>query len=472
MKRVIIQSLLALSILGVSTGAFAEDLKCRQGLSWTISQNPNWGFGRPVVTKVLPYSVAAEAGLKSGDIIERIDGFDTSSLSSEQVKALLHNEVSLHTIQTSNIGAEHKKHIIGLQCRSIYGFDERELAELFSLYSVEDAHLEHIVYPYTYTSSEAFSPIHLRTYMLAHTNIGQNSELDEANTIFSKVLESKGLQASVTADVLASMEYSLQPLNLTSTEQSGGFSWRYDYPSKELRPFPVYARGQRGVESAKYLLTFILRLRDAETKEVLWSCEAKEYLSEEMSLSEYAESAIPSMFENFPFTMNGEAPSVAVRTLRYNYTGIIYDKSKINEILDVEEASPAMMAGLRTGDIILSINGLPLNKPSIDNLLESYFKTAERLERHRDSELPVLMSLLGNLPVSYWKLDRYDAVASILAQNKSDAAFAYLFAFRPYVLGESSKPIIYEIQRNKEVYYVPIAPQYRDETVVYPILNN
>ena len=57
--------------MSLSAGsAIVYGQNCRHGLSWVISQNPSWGFGHPVVTRVLPYSSAEESGFKTGDIIE------------------------------------------------------------------------------------------------------------------------------------------------------------------------------------------------------------------------------------------------------------------------------------------------------------------------------------------------------------------------------------------------------------------
>ena len=52
-----------------------------------------------------------------------------------------------------------------------------------------------------------------------------------------------------------------------------------------------------------------------------------------MSVEDYAEQAIPTMLIGFPFAMQVNAPRLALRSLRYNYTGIVYDKNKILRLL-------------------------------------------------------------------------------------------------------------------------------------------
>ena len=83
-----VSSLATVVCLGISFSPIYGQ-SCRHGLSWVISQNLSWGFGRPVVTRVLPYSAAEELGFKSGDIIERVDGYSTDRLTPDQVVMLL-----------------------------------------------------------------------------------------------------------------------------------------------------------------------------------------------------------------------------------------------------------------------------------------------------------------------------------------------------------------------------------------------
>ncbi len=61
------------------------------------------------------------------------------------------------------------------------------------------------------------------------------------------------------------------------------------------------------------MITLELRLQNKLTREILWRCEAKDYLSEYMSVEDYAEQAIPTMLIGFPFAMQVNAPRLALR---------------------------------------------------------------------------------------------------------------------------------------------------------------
>ncbi len=464
-----VSSLATVVCLGISFSPIYGQ-SCRHGLSWVISQNLSWGFGRPVVTRVLPYSAAEELGFKSGDIIERVDGYSTDRLTPDQVVMLLNGSNRLHTVQVSNFNEVHKRRILNYHCKPSNGLAERELAELFSLYSIEDASLEYVTYPYNYTYSPNYNLLNTQNYAFAKPTYKEEESL---NILIDKVLQEKGLNPTPSSDILVSTSYRVDTLR-NSDKVDGvkaevyGMSWRYDGTDKELKPYPIYSQAQPGVESAQYLLSFEIRLQNKVTKEILWKCEAKDYLSEYMSVEDYAEQAIPTMLVGFPFAMQENAPRLALRSLCYNYTGIIYDKNNLGLIVDVEDASPAMKAGLRPGDNIRSINGLPLDKTNTSDYLAQYFRTVERLDKYRDKGLPPLRSLVSNLSVSYWKMDDYDNIASVLGQAKWGATFSYLFGFRAYTPAKEGKAIIYEIQRGGETYYVPIIPEKRNESSAYP----
>lgn len=470
--KAILRNIALVGLIGLSstTVSLADGLQCRHGIAWTISQSKAWGLGKPVITRVQPYSSSAEAGLKVGDIIDMIDGYATERLSPEQIQSLLESKSHLHTLKASRLGQVGQKYILGYHCRPCGSLGERELAELFSLYSIEDASLERIIYPYNYSQLASYPLVYSKYFSLAPSGSKTASTDSIINQEATIVLEQKGLSLNADADLVLSSYYELTPLQGEANGEEAGnvFSWRYDRASKGLKPFPLYGYRHAGIEQAKYRLNFGLQLQSRESKKVVWSCEATEYLSEAMSIAEYAKSAIATMLTGFPYVVEENAPKLRIRTLRYNYTGLVYSSKQMNLIVSVEDKSPAMQAGLRPGDIIRSINGQKLQITKGDALLEHYFKTAERLERHRDKALPPLKSLVGDIPMSYWRVASYDSIASILEHSGNSVAFSYIFAFRPYILSskERASQVIYEIERDGETYFVPITPEYRDESTV------
>lgn len=448
---------------------FAFGEQCRHGMSWAISHNPAWGYGKPVVTRVLPYSPAERARIRVGDIIDMIDGYRTDSLNALQINQIMQTPDKLHTLETSGFGRVGRKHIIAYECRDKDALTERELAELFSLYSVEDANQERIVYPYSYSPQTHTSLLNFRTFRFAPSS-PSTAQIDKViNSEIAHRLRTKGLEESQEADLIISTHYQLVPVegSASSGKANEGFSWRFDIQTNSLSPFPLYNFSPSGISQAKYTLNFGIVMQSSKTNEVLWACEANEYLSDAITLENYARSSVYTMLLGFPYTPEQNAPRFVVRTLRYNYTGLIYSQSQMNLIHDIEVGSPAMKAGLRVGDIVRSINGQRLDKSS-DVVLNNYFTSTERLERYRDKSLPPLTAYTGHLPLSYWRVDAYPNVLSALSsESKLPTPFAYLFAFRPYISPIGNRAIIFEIERNGSVYHVPVEPSYRDETCTY-----
>ncbi len=456
----------ALLLFSITSGriAHADDLRCRYGFSWQISQSPIWGLGKPIITRVQPYSPSADAGLKIGDIIEVVDGYATSHLSAKEIQALLQSRRDLHTLQTSNFGLARQKHILGYECHACASINERELAELFSLYSIEDANEHHIKYPYSFFFGNNTSLRQANYYSITEGNT-QTALIDESiNKELNLILSQKGLKLRKDADLIFSSYYELRPLG-GEENRNETLSWRYDRSTNGLKPFPLYDYQSPEIKDAKYKLTFGLLLQNKQSKKIIWSCEANEYLSEAISIDEYAQSAIETMLLGFPYITETNAPTLKIRTLHYNYTGIIYSSKVLNTIVDIEDKSPAMRSGLRPGDVIKAINGQKITTPNSEDLLNHYFKTAQSMERYRDNNIPPLRPTIGDIPLSYWQVKDYSNISNFIKQRNNSLAFTYLFGFRPYINHKNAN-VLFEIERDGQIYFVPVTPEYRDESTI------
>lgn len=468
MKKIITKSLLLLGI-ALQGGAMllAGNEVCRVGFQFQISHLPAWGASQPVVTSIAPFGPADRSGLRVGDIIESIDGVPTLNLTGKQIHQLLHTRQAQHILQISNFGRQKKTYLLGRDCKLAHSVTERELAELFALYSLEDASSQRIAYPFTYQQASTFRLDQVRTFAFAPSSPATQGIDQALNTLIRKALVATGLEESHDSpDLLISTYYQLSPVEPTAKPSDEmPFGWRYDPQHRDLKPLPVLPSQS---PLATYKLSLGIVAQNPQTQKAVWSCEANESLGADMSIPEYAAYSIPIMLQGFPLAPNTLAPSWTFQTLRYHYTGLVYDKATLRRVIDVEYGSPAMSAGILPGDIIKSINGIELDHPSLDDLLTAYYTFAERSEKYRDKDLPAMHVPMANLQSRYWAPRHYDAIATMLLRDRSDAAFSYLFSFRPYINPERLDVLVFEVERRGEVYRVPIRPEKRDESTIIP----
>ena len=120
--------------------AFAQrnDIICRLGIVYEISKDVNWGFNKPVVLGVIPYTSAELSGIRRNDIIESIGGIPTDSLSPKQIRILL-NPVGGRTIKltVSNLTLKSRELLVRKECKRRNSISESVLASAFSFYSLE-----------------------------------------------------------------------------------------------------------------------------------------------------------------------------------------------------------------------------------------------------------------------------------------------------------------------------------------------
>lgn len=468
MKKIITKSLLLLGMaLQGSTMLMGGNEVCRTGMRYQISHLPAWGDSHPVVTSIVPYSPAERAGLRVGDVIEMIDGVPTLNLSHRQIDQLLRTRQGQHILQVSNFSRARQTHLLARDCKLSHSVTERELAEIFALYSLEDASSQSISYPFSYQQTPNFRLSEVHTFAFAPSS-PETQSIDQAlNGLIRKSLSARGLvETSGQPDLIFSTYYQLSPVEPTAElGEQMPFGWRYNPQHRDLKPLPILPLQS---PLATYKLTLGVVAQDAQTQKAVWSCEANESLSANMALPDYAAYSLPIMLQGFPLAPSTPTPSWTFQTLRYHYTGLVYDKATLKRVVDVEYGSPAMRAGILPGDIIKSINGVELDHVSTDQLLEAYYTFAERSEKYREKEQPAMTIPLANLPGRYWAPNHYDAIASLLLRDRSDAAFSYLFSFRPYINPERLDVLVFEVERRGEIYQVPVRPEKRDESTIIP----
>jgi putative PDZ domain protein len=179
------------------------------------------------------------------------------------------------------------------------------------------------------------------------------------------------------------------------------------------------------------------------------------------TMESYAREVLPLVLYAFPYIPTAERPSYRKDTRRYLYTGILYDKHDLSRIADVEDASPAFVAGLRSGDRILRIRGKALTPTSLEALSEKYRDFLSDTYKHR-------IQLRDGSGGHAWAQGSYGSIKKALEREKYAAVFSYLFAFRPYVDDAKTTELSFEVERDGERYTLSIQPLLRDESTLIP----
>lgn len=494
--RQIALSLLLLMMTALGAVAQTSGNRCRLGLEWELSTSPSWGTMRPVLTDVEPWSPASRAGLRRGDIIERINGYNTQGLSREHITELLHSPETHHTLTITRLGEATRQVLLSPECRPAGYIGERELAELFSSLSPEYANSFTVNYPYRFTSHRDLEAMALSTFAFAPMTSGAIPSIEEEiQDAVRSQLTALGLKETKggSPDIIVHSFYSLGPLEAVFSvdgDVQGWFMmlnrypkqlWRYDPSAKEPTLLPILS--QELPDCYELQLTVELRLGTSE--QVLWSASGAEYIGlslvppfekgydwstaprdqgSPLSLEEYCRLSVPVMMQGFP--MIPDRQQTTVRLLEYHYTGLIYDHLDLSRIVDVAPSSPAAKAGLRAGDRIRSINGLPLPKGSALMAWETYQDVCASLESYRNVATPKLDSRLGSYSQRLWRSDKYLEILDALSASNKRMGFGYLFSFAPYIpsLGER---ITFEIERSGRTYHVQVTPQRRSESRIH-----
>lgn len=465
-------SLILLLICSViSPVAYAQHTACLSGLHWTLSPSTSaWGKGLPVVQAVRPFSMAERAGLRAGDLILRIDDVETARLSASQISALL-SQGSPQLITYRRLGGQTLQGVLGKECKPSTEINERELAELFAFFSLEDSSVETTIYPFVYQSSPELSLQEAHTFSFAPSSATSAQTDVKLNAQIASVLIARGLtQVETQGDLIISTYYSLQHTGQPQPEaRASAFSWRFDPQAQQFTPLPIVTGTPSLQALAPYKLSLGISVQKRRSPTQLWQVESNEYLSEAMSVEDYARLSLPLMLHAFPAVPNAQAgTSCGIQTLRYFYTGLSYSKESLSRIVDVAQGSPAWQAGLRPGDRVKSINGIRLRKEQTEDILEDYLSLMEQSDRYRIAPQSIQGPAQNQLQARYWDSAQYPAIAHAISRGRSETAFAYVFAFRPYISSEGIQQLVFEIERRGERHTVLVSPILRDETTIIP----
>ncbi|GAD06428.1 Predicted protease with the C-terminal PDZ domain [Porphyromonas crevioricanis] len=446
------------------------DRYCRVGMSYEISSSNNWGKGKPVLIGVQPGTPAAEAGLRAGDIIEKINGIPSSQMNAEQIDAVLRKSADNILLEVSNYKYRGRQMPMGRDCYSRNEFSEADMAQAFAHYSLEDESERRLVYPFAYTVDSLFSFEHFKTFAFAVSQNKATAEVDKA--IYELVAQSfyaKGLREdSSQPDIVVDCFYALavnRSYDANYAKEIPQRTWRYEPALKDMVQKPFLPVGAPR-EAAEHTLSFGLRLLDGKnTNHLLWQCRAEEYLSDPMSIFDYAQLSIPMMLMQFPFVRYYKKPIYTIARHRFLYTGVRYRADMPSEVFSVDFNSPAAKAGILAHDRIIAINGQELGAKSATQHSSEYKDFLSHTLHYRDVATSFTDSR-GIEHCRYWHKEHYDKLAKIFSGKKFNTPFAYLFFFRPYINSEQMSSIVFEVANEFGRRAVIVSPSPIDNSYV------
>lgn len=467
MRRIV--SLIVLSFIILQINAQSSPIVCRAGFAFEISNNPNWGNGEPVVINITPGSPAERAGLKLNDIILEVNKKGTYLKPHHTIKAwMLDNDKLDIEISIRNLETEFKTITIGKDCRSRNGIDESKLASVFAFYSLEDVQNRtfHIPMEITTNSNAIFSDY--RTFDFAPVSDGTPDIDVRISAIFERMLKNRGLKRDTNdPDFIIQTFYSYQSnpaYKEGSKDQNVDVAnWRFDIQKNKMVKLPLFSPTEV-IENNQvpYFLEFGYRFYDRKYLEPgemvqIWECEVQERVKSNYGLENYLETNLPLILLKYPYPGNMKLATYEVNFLQFNYTGINYNIDNIANVEYVDPKSPAENAGIRRGDIIKSIEGTKLDN-NLKALTDAYRRFISETMNLRN-ENTRYTDTNGYKDCMFWKVGEYNQVSKMLNKKSYRTSFAYLFNFNQYIDWETSKMLLFEVERENEKINFEIVPE-------------
>jgi len=480
MKRI---SLILFFISAVFTGMYAQrslpgaKQYCDLGITFEISNNPSWGYGEPVITSVQPFSPAEKAGLKVSDVIMEVNSTATYLRNFTTIANWLSDatdpEIKL-TIR--NLDTYFQEYTIQRICKSARSISEFNLATAYSFYSIENTNERAFSLPLKVDPNinVDFSDYHTFDFIKEGGNV---PEMDTyINYQFEKALVARGLKrTSNDPDILIQTYYTYEP-NVKynpSTFSKNTKTWRYDPELREMVALPILSAEDPNAETkGQYTLELGVRFFDKKYIDKnkltqIWDCNAREFLTDQFKMEDYAKIHAPLMLLQYPYSSAKSVAKYQVSFKTFNYTGLNYDTRDMTTIIDVDPGSPADLAGIRSGDVVVRINHVKFDS-DLEGLENGYRRFIVETMPLRDKRSRFI-DANGFPDCMYWQKGNYDAVASAFKKTSLYVPyFSYLYTFERYVSGYSTPQAI-EIEvksRDGHTRTVKVGPQTQKSIVL------
>ncbi|MDR0537217.1 MAG: DUF4136 domain-containing protein [Tannerellaceae bacterium] len=445
---------------------------CRLGFAYDISLSPNWGKGKPVITKIYPYSSAEQAGLQVYDIIEAIENVPVTELTPPEITAMMNpadkNEVAL---RITNLRDLDKTIVVTKDCKRADAITEEQLAVAFSMYSPENTSERLFVCPFK-TAVRA-DTVDFRTFRtFGFEKIDDNNRRIELaiNSAIEKELKKKGLIQASSPDISIQTYYSYQRnpnYRKTSVQQrtEARATYRYDFALNKIERFP-FLDITTPESDAEYTLQLGVRLIDRKIKpgRTIWETEANELMEAPFKLESYAQSHIPLMFMQYPYVKYSKNVTFLYSQKSYNYTGLNYDAANLSHILNVELNSPAHAAGIRMRDIVEKIDNQSMEYTA-EEFTAAYKQFIMNTMSLRD-ESTVFTDANGFKQCMFWNKLKYIDVMDAIQNPHNKTAFAYIYKYAPYISPSGTNVCIFVIRRGKDRREVIIRPSIHSEMTI------
>lgn len=457
-NRFIIAAIFLIALSGLHSMAQkvgVHNARCSVGFLYQISYQPNWGDSHAIIVNVEPGSPAQLAGLRIGDILVSVNGKSTQQMSEEQInQEILNPMVGEVDLELTNFGQKSRKVTLRKECYPSESLSEADLAQAFAMYSLEDVTQRRFNMPFTYsvpgkkdfTKYESFS-------------MSANQRQDATTEQIKRALQNKGLQYKPNGgDLIVEVKHSVEqnrefrPGSETGREENFR-NYRMNSFTGEIQDFPFLSLNAPGFFGL-HKLTLQVDITDAKDKALVWSGKATERMNDTYSTELYAKAFGPLLLANFPFVQYIMNPIYLVHHNTYRYLGIHYDSNDLQLVVWVDKGSPADKAGLRPGDRIVSINGLPLDS-SVEKMTKAYKDLLNATWEYRDPST-IFPNADGFKQNMYWSVDKYLKVAEKINDTKYLAAFSYLFSHRTYINSPIIKEIVLEKGDGNAIILTPI----------------
>jgi hypothetical protein len=445
---------------------------CRLGFTYDISISPNWGKGKPVVTKIYPYSPAEQAGLKIFDVIEAIENVPVSDMAPPEISSMMNPadkaEVAL---KVSNLRDSSRIVIVSKECKRADAISEEQLAVAFSMYSPENTSERIFVCPFkTAVIGDSLDFRTFKTFGFDKVDEDNRKFEETINAAIEKELKKKGLSPSLTTpDLLVQTYYSYQRnpnyrKNDVAKHESK-VAYRYDFALNKIEKFP-FLDTSTPESDAEFTLQLGIRLIDRKIKpgRTVWETEANELLDAPFRLATYAQSHIPLMFMQYPYVKYSKNVPFIFSQKSYNYTGLNYDINNLSQIMDVDLNSPAHAVGIRARDIVEKIDNQSMEFTSAE-FTAAYKQFIKNTMPLRD-ESTTFTDANGFKQCMFWDKLKYPQVMDAIQNPYNKTAFAYLYKYAPYMSPSGANTVVLTIRRGKEKKEIVIRPTIHSEMTI------